>query len=63
MIKDLLRVRDIAGISVVTVAYQISLENNCNEVSFSVKLHDWGSATFLRKQLTALTVNASEPQT
>ena len=39
---------------VVTVVYQISLETNCVEVSFSVKLHDSGSATFLRKQLTAL---------
>ena len=39
---------------VVTVACQISLETNCVEVSFLVKLHDWGSATFLQKQLTAL---------
>ena len=38
----------------VTVAYQISLETNCVEVSFLVKLHDGGSATFLQKQLTAL---------
>ena len=39
---------------VVTVAYQISLETNCIEGFFLVKLHDWGSATFLREQLTAL---------
>ena len=39
---------------VVTVAYQISLETNCVEVSSLVTLHDWGSATFLRKELTAL---------
>ena len=39
---------------VVTVAYQISLKTNCVEVSFSVNLHDWGPATFLRKQLTTL---------
>ena len=39
---------------VVTVAYQISLETNCVEGFFLVKLHDWGSATFLREQLTAL---------
>ena len=46
---------------VVTVAYQISLETNCVEVSFLVKLHDWGSATFLRKQLTALDMVLNTP--
>ena len=46
---------------VVTVAYQILLETNCVEVSFLVKLHDWGSATFLRKQLTALDMVLNTP--
>ena len=46
---------------VATVAYQISLETNCVEVSFSVKLHDWGPATFLRKQLTALDMVLNTP--
>ena len=46
---------------VVTVAYQISLETNCVEVSFLVKLHDWGSATFLRKQLTVLDMVLNTP--
>ena len=36
---------------VVTVAYQISLETNCVEVSFLVNLHDLGSTTLLRKRL------------
>ena len=39
---------------VVTVAYQISLETNCVEVSCLIKLHDWGPATFFLKQLAAL---------
>ena len=64
-IKDLLCVRDIAGISsvvtVVTVAYQISIETNCVGVSFLVKLHEWGSATFLRKQLTDLDIVLNTP--
>ena len=46
---------------VVTVAYQISLETNSVEVSFLVKLHDWVSATFLRKQLTALDMVLNTP--
>ena len=46
---------------VVTVTCQISLETNCVEVSFSVKLHDWGSATFLRKRLTALDMVLNTP--
>ena len=45
----------------VTVAYQISLETNCVEVCFLVKLHGWGSATFLRKQLTALDMVLNAP--
>ena len=65
VIKDLLCVRDIASWNifeqVVTVAFQISLETNCVEVSFWVKLHDWGSATFLRKQLTALDMVLNTP--
>ena len=46
---------------IVTVAYQISLETNCVEVSFLVKLHDWGLATFFRKQLTALGMVLNTP--
>ena len=46
---------------VVTVVYQISLDTNCVEVSFSVKLHDSGSATFLRKQLMALDMVLNTP--
>ena len=46
---------------VVTVAYQISLETNCVEVSFLVKLHDWGSATFFRKQLSPLDMVLNTP--
>ena len=46
---------------VVIVAYQISLETNCVEVPFLVKLHDWGSATFLRKHLTALDMVLNTP--
>ena len=41
---------------VVTVAYQISLETNCVEVSFLVKLHDSES-----KQLTALDMVLNAP--
>ena len=46
---------------VVTVAYQISRETNCAEVSFLVKLHDRGSAIFLRKQLTTLAMVLNTP--
>ena len=46
---------------VVTVAYQVSLETNSVEVSFLVKLHDWRSATFLRKQLTVLDMVLNRP--
>ena len=46
---------------VVTVAYQISIETNCVKVSFLLKLHDWGSATFLRKQLTGLDMVLNTP--
>ena len=48
---------------VVTVASlkKISLETNCVEVSFLIKLHDWGPATFLWKQLTALDMLLNRP--
>ena len=46
---------------VATVAYRISLETNCVEVSCLIKLHDWGSATSLRKQLPALDMALNTP--
>ena len=46
---------------VVAVAYQISLETNCVEVSFVIKLHDRGPATFLQKQLAALDMVLNTP--
>ena len=51
---------------VVTVAYQISRETNCAEVSFLVKLHDRGSAIFFAKTVNDFSYGskyASEPQT
>ena len=47
---------------VVTVAYQISLETNCVELSYLITLHDWGPATFFRKQLTALDMVLNMPR-
>ena len=46
---------------VVAVAYQISLETNCVEVSFVIKLHGRGPATFLQKQLAALDMVLNTP--
>ena len=43
----------------VTVAYQIPLETNCAEVSFLVKLHDWGSATFFALTALDMVLNTS----
>ena len=68
VIKDLLCVRDTAGISsnrllllLIFKKNQISYETDCVEVSFLIKLHDWGLATILRKHLTTLDMVLNTP--